>query len=362
MAGVGLLLGLLLAPAAGLTAEREAAVSKAITDAMSERSIPGVSAAVARGGEIVFAEGFGKADLENDVPVTADTMFRLASVSKSFTAVLAMQLAEAGLLDLDGDVRRYVPAFPKKAWPTTARQLLGHLGGIRHYAGEEFGADPVDGRAFEENGRPYATLLEGLDLFKDDPRVAEPGTEYHYTTHGYTLLGCALEAASGRRFLELLRERIGGPAGLTATRDDDARALIQHRAQGYVRAADGQLRNAELADVSYKVPGGGLISTASDVARFGAALLAGRLVRAQTRDAMFTEQKARDGKPTGYGLGFDIRTVDSRREVSHTGGQARVSTVLYMLPDQDLVVVLLSNLENAGLRDVARQAGRSVRP
>jgi CubicO group peptidase (beta-lactamase class C family) len=123
------------------------------------------------------------------------------------------------------------------------------------------------------------------------------------------------------------------------------RELIPNRAQGYVRDGSGQLLNSALADMSYKVPGGGLCGTAPDVARFGAALLSGRLVTHETLQRMLTRQKTRDGRTTGYGLGFAVGTRGGQREAWHQGGQERVSTVLYVRPDGDLAVALLANLE-----------------
>ncbi len=131
-------------------------------------------------------------------------------------------------------------------------------------------------------------------LFKDDPLAFEPGTKVLYSTYGYSLLGCAVEGAAGRPFAEVLREEVFAPAGMTSTQPDDVRALIPHRASGYVRDGSGELLNSALADTSYKVPGGGLCGTAPDVARFGLALLSGRLLDRPTLRQMLTPQKTRD--------------------------------------------------------------------
>ncbi len=338
------------------------AIEAAVAEMQTATRVPGLSVAIALDGEVRYAQGFGLADAENQVPVTPDTVFRLASISKPITAIAALQLAEAGRLDLDADVRRYVPSFPRKPWTVTTRLLLAHLGGIRHYQDGEFGSDPVDGRPVGEGIRRFATLLEGLDVFKDDPLIAEPGTRFNYTTHGYTLVGCVVEAASGERFLTYLKKRIFDPAGMTAARDDDGEALIPHRALGYRMTAAGALRNSELADTSYKIPGGGLVATASDLARLGIALLDGRLLRPETRAAAFTRQSTKTGRAIGYGLGWNVAQRDGRREISHTGGQPRVATVLYMRPDQRVVAVVLTNLEGAGPAALARRISDIVRP
>ncbi len=314
---------------------------------MAERKVPGLTVAVAVGRRLVWTKGFGLADVENAVPATSETMYRLASLSKPMTATAAMQLAERGKIDLDANVRRYVPSFPGKPWPITTRQLLAHLGGIRHYLpGEKFDAT-----------RRYVSVLEGLDPFKEDPLVHEPGTAFLYSTYGYTLVGAVVEAAAGMPFLDYMRENVWRRAGMESIRDDDSRVLIRHRALGYVRIENGELRNSEPADTSYKLPGGGLIAPASDMARFGAALQSGALVRPDTLIRMFAKQKARSGRLVAYGLGWALGQWKGRREVYHTGSQERVNDVLYMLPKEGVAVVVLANLEGCRPLDLGRKLG-----
>jgi CubicO group peptidase (beta-lactamase class C family) len=301
---------------------------------MSRFGVPGLSVAVAEDGAVRFEAGFGWADVENEVRARPETVYRLASVSKPITAAAVLKLADDGRLDLDAPVSRYCPDFPERPWSVTARQLLCHQGGVRHYRP---GDQPVT--------RRFTTLVDGLALFKDDPLVHEPGTKVLYSTFGYTVLGCAAVGAARQPFLPLLHETVFGPAGMTATRIDDVREVIPYRAQGYVRGGDGRLLNSALADMSYKVPGAGLCGTAPDVARFGAALLSGRLVSPETLRQMLTRQKTRDGRLTGFGLGLSVGTRGGQAEAWHTGGHERVSTVLYLRPDQGLAVAILANLE-----------------
>lgn len=335
-----------ISPVHGLPAETVEAIRSAVSDEMSRLGIPGLSLAVAGSGEVRYEAGFGWADVENAVPARPETVYRLASVSKPITAVAVMKLAEEGRLDLDAPVWRYCPDFPKKPWPVTARQLLGHQGGVRHYRPDE-----------PPSTRRYTSLLDGLAFFRDDPLVHEPGTKVLYTTYGYTVLGCAAAAAAARPFTTLLQDEVFGPAGMATTRVDDVRELIPNRAQGYVRHRDGHLLNSALADVTYKVPGAGLCGTAPDVARFAAALLSGRLVSSKTRDEMLTRQKTRDGRRTGFGLGLSVGTRAGHREAWHTGGQERVSNALYLQPDAGLAVAVLTNLERVQPRvlDLARR-------
>jgi serine beta-lactamase-like protein LACTB len=324
------------------------AIASLVTEDMSRLGIPGLSIAVAEAGELRFASGYGFADVENEVPATTETVYRYASVSKPITATAALQLAERGRLDLDAPIWRYCSAYPPKPWTVSSRELLCHQGGVRSYAHGE-----------QALTRHFATVPEVVTVFKDDPLVFEPGTAVLYSTYGFCLLGCAVEGAAGRPFIDVLREEVFAPAGMTSTLVDDPRVLIPHRADGYVRTENGDLVNSGLADMTYKVPGGGLCGTAPDVARFGAALLSGRLLSRATLAAMLTPQKLRTGRITGYGLGLTVGVHAGHREAWHIGGQERVSTLLYMRPDTGLSIGILSNLERVQtpLLDLARRIG-----
>jgi CubicO group peptidase (beta-lactamase class C family) len=323
------------------------AVAAAVADEMSRLGIPGLSLAIGEGLELRFAAGYGFADVENAVPAAADTVYRLASVSKPITAVAALRLVERGRLDLDAPAWKYCAAYPRKPWTVSARRLLCHQGGVRNYrAGEP------------PQLRRFTSVPEALVVFKDDPLAYEPGTSVLYTTYGYCLLGCMVEGAAGRPFADVLRDDVFVPAGMTTTRVDDARVLIGHRASGYFRGANGELLNSAAVDVTYKVPGGGLCGTAPDVVRFGLALLSGRLVSRPTLQQMLTRQKLRGGSVTGFGLGLTVGVHGGRREAWHIGGQECVSTLIYLRPESGIVVAVLSNLEK--VQEPLLELGRRV--
>jgi serine beta-lactamase-like protein LACTB len=326
-------------------------LDRLLRDGARKLGVPGASAAVAVDGQVVWEGAYGVADLENEVPASPSHVFRLASISKTITAVAVLQLAERGKLRLDDDVRDHCRAWPPKMWPVRLRQILSHQGGIRDYRKGEWGST-----------RHYRGVVDALAAFKDDPLVFEPGTRFLYSSYGYSLLGCAVEGASGLPFVEYLRQNVFAPAGMTATRDDDATAFISGRAPGYQRGKDGVLRNSILADTSNKVPGGGLVGTARDVARFGAALIDGRLLPPQARRLMMEPQKTRSGVLTTSGLGVFLSHTDGVAEVWHVGGQPKVSTVLYLEPDRRRSVAILANLESVGnsLRDVARSLAKAA--
>jgi len=332
-----------LAPAA--RAKFEEAVSKF----MAGSHAPGISAAVVENGELVWSEGFGLADLENSVPANSRTLYRLGSVSKPLTATAAMKLWESGKIDLDAPVQKYCPAFPQKEWPITTRELLGHLGGIRHYKSESLD-DPEVG-----NTKHFESMADGIKFFANDPLVAKPGTEFHYSTQGYTLVGCAIEGASGEKFVDYIRENIFLPAGMVETQADDLIAIIPHRTRYYSKNKSGVVVNADLLDSSYKIPGGGLISSADDMARFEIAMLSDTVIKRATRDVMWTPQKTADGKQNGYALGWGTGTHDGIFEIGHNGSQQGTSTAIILAPEKRDAVVVLINMDEVDARALADQ-------
>lgn len=323
----------------------------AVAEEMERLGIPGLSAALVVGGELQWTKGFGTADLENGVPAKAETVYRIASLSKPITAVAAMRLVEAGKLDLDAPVQKYVPSFPEKQAPITTRQLLCHQSGIRHEAEDEWGST-----------RHYNHVCDALEIFKDDPLLFVPGLRAEYSTYGFNLLGCVVENVAGVSFLDDLKDEVFAPAGMTQTRADDVFEIIPNRAAGYVRVGSGGLVNSKLADTSNKIPGGGLCSTAADMARFAAAFETGKLLRPVTMRKVMSPQRTRDGRKTGYGLGFLVGDWHGRHEVWHHGGQPQVSTLLYMQPERRFALVFLANLEGVSpaLTELARNLSLKI--
>jgi len=330
-----------------LSQEKRQAIEKAVASLMAENSIPGLSAAIVLDGDLRWSQGFGMADLENSSPATSLTLFRLGSISKPITATAVLQLWERGKLDLDAPVQKYCPAFPQKEWPITARELLGHLGGIRHYSPDGKGDVP------EDSARHFASMQESLQLFANDPLVAQPGTKFNYSTYGYTLAGCVLEGAASEKFIDYLRKNVFEPAGMGQTRDDDFFTVIPHRTRWYHKDKSGIVRNAGVLDSSYKIPGGGIISSADDMAKFEEAILADQFLKRGTRDLMWTSLKTADGKQTGYGLGWGILDKFGLHTLAHTGGQQGTSTAFAVVPDRNAGVVVLANMDDVDVNQLA---------
>lgn len=334
----------LLAAAQGACAQAAVPVASAprldalVVEAMREQKIPAVTVAAAQADRLVYSRAFGSADLENAVAATPETLIRTASVAKPISAVAAMTLVESGKLDLDAPVQSYCPPFPPKQWPITTRELLSHTSGIRHYNPGEI-----------ESTRHYRFMADGFAIFASDPLLFKPGTGYQYSTYGYTVVGCAIEGAAGQPFEDYLAAHVLRPAGMTHTLVDNTFDIVPHRAHGYQKI-DGEVKNAELMDSSYKIPGGGYVSTSEDLVRFAQALLDGKLVNPATLAEMWTAT-AVSGKES-YGLGFQV--LEGGRFVMHTGGQPGTSTVLIIVPQSRFALAIMANLGEARLRELLR--------
>ncbi len=350
-----LLLSLAAAPLAAQTPADSVAIDQArrfVLDTMAVLRAPGASVTVIRDGVMIWSEGFGLADVEQGVPATPLTRFRVASISKPLTSIALGLLVEEGKLDLDAPIQRYVPDFPVKRWPITTRELAGHLAGIRHYRDNEM-----------ENVRHFDTVHDGLAIFAADSLLFEPGTQYAYSSYGWNLISAVIEGASGEPFLPYMARRVFGPAGMTRTEPEFNDSLIPFRSRFYVHAdSTAPARNAPYVDNSYKWAGGGFLSTTEDLARFGRKLLEGKLLRPATRDLLWTSQHTADGKPTGYGLGWRSGVDDAgRRWVGHTGGAMGGTGNLLIFPEQHLVIALLVNSDRTFISAAPRIAGLFLR-
>ena len=332
-----------------LSQEKRQAIEKAVASFMAANSVPGLSAAIVLDGEPRWSGGFGMADLENFSPATSSTLYRLGSISKPISATAILQLREQGKLDLDAPVQKYCPEFPQKEWPITTRQLLGHIGGIRHYSPDGKGDVP------EDSARHFSSMKESLQLFANDPLVAKPGAKFNYSTYGYTVVGCVLEGAASEKFIEYFRKNVSKLAGMEQTRDDDFFTVIPHRTRWYHKDKSGIVRNAGVLDSSYKIPGGGIISSADDMANFEAAILSDKLVKRSTRDLMWTSLKTADGKETGYGLGWGIMDKFGLHILAHTGGQQGTSTAIAVVPSRNAGVVVLCNMDDVDVDKLTMQ-------
>lgn len=323
-------------------------VAAAVAEYARQHPFVGLSVALMRDGRVIDSQAFGDEDREAGIRASEATRYRWASISKPVTAVATTILVERGLLDLDVDVRELVPEFPEKPHVVTPRLLLTHQGGIVHYSN-----GPVVRRKKEYLvPNPFADVVTALDTFAESPLVCEPGSRHSYTTHGYLLLGAVVQKAAKQPFARFVEREIAIPAGMTTFRPDYQWEVIPHRAVGYRKGPGGTLVRSTDTDVSWKLAGGGYISTVRDLGRFGAALLRREFVSPEGYQALWTPVATADGKPTRYGHGFGVTTREGQRVVSHSGAQEKASTLLLLLPDAGLGVAIMTNTEGHRLQSL----------
>ena len=310
-------------------------------------NLPGLSLAVGIAGEVVWAEGFGWADIDERRPVTPKTLFRVGSVAKPMTATAVGVLHERGLLDLDAPVRDYVPSFPKKEWTVTTRQLMGHVAGVRHFQDDEeilYMRDHCE------------SPLDGLALFADDPLLFPPGTRYEYSSYGWTLVGAVVEAAAGEPFLDVMQREVYDPSNMRDTVPDVVLQPTAQRTRFYwpfaARNPSYGIEDANDADNSCIQGAGALLSTPSDVVRFGLAMLGGRLLRSETLDMLRMPLELESGESTGYGLGWFVGSAPLGPEANptifgHGGSSVGGFTSLMTLPEHGIVVAVTTNVSFA---------------
>ncbi len=341
----------------GLETEVGFELDELIRSSAAKNKVVGVSVACVVDGQLVDVRSLGWEDFFAEIPASDETRYRWASISKPLTAAAALRLAARGELDLDGDVRELVPEFPEKkiadkSVTITPRHILTHQSGIVHYQGAR--------RTWREYEKPhpFEELATGLDLFQSSELLAAPGTLFSYSTHAWTLLGVTMERSGKKRYAELVRELVLEPLAMKTTEPDYPSRAIAHRAKGYEARDDGMLVETWDDDVSWKLPGGGWISTVGDLARFGAGLIGTSVLDEEQKRAAWTPKTLADGTPTNQGLGFVLGELEGERLVSHSGGQRKASTYLAVLPERRLAVAAMCNTEGAPMGDLARSALR----
>ncbi|MBL8266348.1 serine hydrolase domain-containing protein [Steroidobacter sp.] len=256
----------------------------------AETGAPGVSAAVAVNGQIVFSGGVGLSDLQSATPQDGRSVHNLGSLSSVMSAVATMQLVERGKIKLDAPVHDYVPWYPRRANPVTLRHVLSHSSGIRDYSyeGDEFG--PGNVLWF----RQFDNFEESTRGWRDDPLLFEPGTRWMQSTVAPNLIQAVIEAVTGESFESYLSKNVWQPAGMADTRFDVTSRIVPRRGRGYVRSESGELRNAPDENVSYKYAAAGVLSTDEDLCLFGIALNSGRLLKPESLREMYRLQLPSD--------------------------------------------------------------------
>jgi len=302
-------------------------------EGLIEVGAPGVAIAVLRGGEFIHRKAYGLADLEWGVALLPECSFRIASLSKQFTATAIMRLAEQGALSIDDPLEAHLPAFDPRGRTVTLRHLLNHTSGIRnHDRGHERRTDRVN--------IPRERLLTEILAAPFD---FEPGEQYLYCNSGYILLGAVIEAVSGQDFETFLKAAFFGPLGMKRTSLCSADAIIPLRARGYVRGRSG-FHNARPYPTNWSHSAGGLCSTLDDLLIWDRALRDGRAIGRGSFERMIESTPLADGTHYPYGFGWGTATYEGRRLHHHTGGGSGFACQIARLTDEALTTIVLSNL------------------
>lgn len=319
------------------------AIDPLVAAAMEAGSIPGLALAVLQEGHLILAKGYGLANLEHSVPATEHTVFKLASITKIFTATAVMMLVEHGKVGLDDPIKRYLPYLPASWSAITLRHLLSHTSGLKGY--EMFIPDdwqPDD---------PYERIVRSVSEL---PLVFQPGEAWGYCNSNYVVLGVLIEQVSGLPYRDFVRLGILDPLDMTETRWNIAKEIVPHRAQGYAWDSE-TLRNRDKQSCVWDYADGGLLSTVVDLAKWDAALSTDELLNRSTLEQMWTPARLRDGTSVEYGLGWMIKSAGGRRNIGHWGRNPGFIAGISRFVDDGLTVVVLCNRWKA---DIARLVGQ----
>lgn len=296
---------------------------------------PGASVLVMQGDKVLLRKGYGLANMELDVSNKPETVFRLGSITKQFTAVSIMMLLEEKKITLDDEITKFLPDYPTRGTKITVRHLLTHTSGIKSMTSIP--------NFFNEYNRRDLTASEMIDIFKKEPMDFEPGEKYLYNNSGYYLLGVIIEKASGKTYEQFIRERIFEPLNMTASYYGSHNRIIPNRADGYKKDGDGFI-NDDFLSMKLPYAAGSLLSTVDDLKKWEMAIRQGKLLSAESWKQVYTRYKLNDGKPVDYGFGWAIDEFWGQRKISHGGGINGFTTHILRLPEKNIFVVVLTNL------------------
>lgn len=311
-----------------------AAADQLAAEALSQQGAAGFSVAIARDGKVILSKGYGLAEVEHDVKADADTMFRMGSITKQFTAAAIMRLVEQRKIGLDDPIITHLPGYNTQGRVITVRHLLTHTSGIMSYT-------ELKRVMVEEPEREFGQQ-ELLDMVQNEPLAFEPGAEFDYCNTGYYLLGMIIEKVSGKSYCAYLQDEFFGPLGLTRTRCDSNTEIIKGRAQGYT-VADGKLVNDRGLATGTSFAAGGLIASAHDLVVWADALAAGKVVSPASYKLMSTPFVLAGGGAVDYGFGLFIDSLDGHARVQHGGDIFGFNAMLARYPDDGVTVAVMSN-------------------
>ncbi|WP_347174635.1 serine hydrolase domain-containing protein [Polaribacter uvawellassae] len=308
---------------------------------LKSEQIPGMSISVSQKGKMIWSEGFGFADVASKKKVNASTtQFRVASISKTLTALAMAKLVDDNKLDFDASLYTYVPDFPKKKYDFTVRQIGGHIAGIRHYNGNEFLLNKK------------MSIVEGLDIFKNDSLEFEPGTNYKYSTYGWNLLSVVVQNAAEEDYNEYMKKVVFSPLQMKNTSLGYSDKEMPNRTLFYVKE-NGEIKIGATVSNEFKAAGGGFVSTSEDLILFGNEILNPKTVSKTSIAELVKPQQTTAGKNTKYGIGVGVANVKNNTlRYSHSGGGMGATAYLLMYPEKELVISILTNLSSVNIRKI----------
>ncbi len=310
---------------------------------MQKQKIPGLTVAVVKNGEAVKAQGYGLADVELNVPATAETIYQSGSVGKQFTSAAVMLLVEEGKINLDDRISKYLDGAPEIWKEITVRHLLTHTSGIKNYGDKD-----LDYR------RDYSDE-ELIKIAASFPLDFQPGEKWSYSNTGYVLLGYIIKRASGKFYGDFLKERVFTPLGMTTARIINEEEIIPNRASGY-RMSKGTLKNQRYVSPSLNTTAdGSLYLTVLDMAKWDAALYSEKLLKRSSIDQIWTPVKLNSGKTNPYGFGWLITEINSHKLIEHGGEWQGFTTHISRYVDDKLTVIVLTNLAGANPGAIAHK-------
>lgn len=303
----------------------------------------GCAALVAREGRIIYHKAFGMADLELNVPMKPDMVFRIGSITKQFTSVAILQLMEQGKLSLQDEITKFIPDYPVHGHKITIEHLLTHTSGIKSYTSMS-----EIGQFMRRDMKPE----EVIGLFRNQPMDFAPGTRYNYNNSGYFLLGYIIEKVSGKSYPEYIEENFFRKLGMNNSYYGSNSRIIKNRASGYSPDANGVI-NAEIMSMTIPYAAGSILSTVEDLFKWNQALHSYKLINKETLEKAFTEYKLTDGRGTEYGYGWGLKKIQGSPTIEHGGGINGFLTNAIYLPEEDVFVALFSNSNGKSPNDLS---------
>jgi CubicO group peptidase (beta-lactamase class C family) len=298
---------------------------------------PGVSILIAKKGQVIYEKAFGRANVELNVPLRPDMIFRIGSITKQFTAIAILKLVEQEKISLEDSIQKYIQDFPSNEYSITIENLLTHTSGIFDYSSLNDPSPYIDRWDF--------TPQFILDKFKNLPLGFKPGTKYSYSNSNYLLLGLIIEAVTKKSYHSYIEENIIKPLGLNHSFYANENTIIPNRVTGYTKDK-GFYENCDYQSMSFGYACGDLLSNTEDLYKWNSALIQLKLIRKETLDKAFTRHKLIDGTSISYGYGWYIDDLQGTKCIHHEGQMNGFIAEEKYFPNEDTYVAILTNVKS----------------